>query len=180
MPPNKALFLDRDGVINVDKGYVYMSEDIIFIEGIFDLCKFASRKDYKIIIITNQAGIGRGFYTEKQFKNLTKWLEEVFSKKDINVEHTYYCPYHEKFGKGKYLKESFDRKPNPGMILKAREERFIDLSRSILIGDKISDVEAGFRAGVGKNILYNALETNLRDPFYYQIDKLIDAKKFFL
>ena len=66
------------------------------------------------------------------------------------------------------------------MILKAREERGIDLSRSILIGDKISDVEAGLRAGVGKNILYNGLETNLMEPFYYQIDKLIDAKKFFL
>ena len=75
MPSNKALFLDRDGVINIDKGYVYTTEDIIFVEGIFDLCKFASNKEYKIIIITNQAGIGRGFYTEKQFGILTKWLE---------------------------------------------------------------------------------------------------------
>ena len=137
MPSNKALFLDRDGVINIDKGYVYTRENIIFVEGIFDLCKFASIKEYRIFIITNQAGIGRGFYTEKQFENLTKWLEEVFSKKNITIEHTYYCPYHEKFGKGKYLRESFDRKPNPGMILKAREERGIDLSRSNLIGDKI-------------------------------------------
>ena len=90
----KALFLDRDGVINVDKGYVHKKEDITFIEGIFDLCEYATLKSYIIIIITNQAGIGRGLYSEQQFKSLTKWIKSEFSQKNIKIEHTYFCPYH--------------------------------------------------------------------------------------
>lgn len=181
MKINKALFLDRDGVINIDKGYVYKKENIEFIDGIFELCKYVISRNYLIIIITNQAGIGRGLYTEQDFKVLTNWIEKVFFSKGIVVEKTYFCPFHEKYGKGKYLKDSFDRKPNPGMILKASKEKSINLSKSLLIGDKISDLLAGETAGIGKNILYD-IESKivLENKKFLKVSKLLDAKIFFL
>jgi len=149
----KALFLDRDGVINEDSGYVYKPEDFHFIDGIFELCHTALKQGYLLIIITNQAGIARGYYTEEDYLALNRWMLEEFNKRDIHITATYYCPYHLEHGIGIYKKDSFDRKPNPGMILEAKEEFDIDLKNSILIGDKDSDIESGRRAGMGKLIL---------------------------
>lgn len=145
---NKALFLDRDGVINVEKNYVYKIEDFEFIEGIFELVRSYQEKGFLIIVITNQSGIGRGYYTEEDFHKLNNWMIEQFKQKGIIITEVYYCPYHPTHGKGEYLKDSFDRKPNPGMILKAQEKYDIDLSQSVLIGDKESDIEAGRNAGI--------------------------------
>lgn len=150
---NKALFLDRDGVINVDKNYVHKIEDFEFVDGIFELTKYFQDKGYLIIVITNQAGIGRGYYTEKDFHVLNDWMVEQFKKKGINITEVYYCPFHPTHGIGEYKKDSFDRKPNPGMILKAKEKYNIDLDESVLIGDKDSDIQAGENAGVKKNFL---------------------------
>ena len=145
---NKALFLDRDGVINVEKNYVYKIEDFEFIDGIFELAKSYQEKGFLIIVITNQAGIGRGYYTEEDFHKLNNWMIEQFKQRGIEITEVYYCPYHPTHGIGEYLKDSYDRKPNPGMILKAQEKYNIDLSQSILIGDKESDIEAGRNAGI--------------------------------
>ena len=181
MKNKKALFLDRDGVVNIDKGYVYKKEDIEFVDGIFELCKYVNSKNYLIFIITNQAGIGRGFYTEVEFTLLTDWIEKVFLSKGIKIDKTYFCPYHEKYGIGKYLKNSFDRKPNPGMILKASKENSINLSNSILIGDKISDILAGQAAGIGKNILFDVQSKQvLENKKFFKISKLLDSKIFFI
>ena len=150
---NKALFLDRDGVINEDSGYVYKPEDFHFIDGIFELCHAALDLGYLLIVITNQAGIARGYFTEKDFLALNKWMLSEFDRRDINITAVYFCPFHEEHGTPEYKKDSFDRKPNPGMILKAKEEFDIDLKNSILIGDKDSDMEAGRRAGVGRLLL---------------------------
>lgn len=145
----KALFLDRDGVINIDNGYVHKPENFVFIGGIFDLCKRAEELGYIIIVITNQAGIARGYYAESDFHNLTNWMIAEFNKHNIKISSVYFCPYHPKYGIGKYKKESYDRKPNPGMLLKAATEYNIDLSLSILIGDKDIDIDAGRNAGIG-------------------------------
>ena len=145
---HRALFLDRDGVINIDYGYVHKIKNFDFRPEIFDICKVALDYNYKIIIITNQAGIGRKLYTEKDFLLLNKYMIREFEKKFITISGTYYCPYHPTEGKGEYLKDSFFRKPNPGMILKASKDFNIDLKESFLIGDKDSDYEAARRANL--------------------------------
>lgn len=148
-PHRKALFLDRDGVINVEKNHVYRIEDFEFLPGIFDLCTIAQQRGFLLVVITNQAGIGRGYYSEADFNRLTDWMLEEFQAHDIKIDRVYHCPYHPTAGIGEYRQESFDRKPNPGMILKARQEFNLNLSQSVLIGDKNSDIEAGRAAGVG-------------------------------
>jgi len=153
MTRDPALFLDRDGVINVEKNYVHRIEDFEFMEGIFPLCHAATKLGFRIVVITNQAGIGRGYYSEDDFQHLTRWMLEQFARQGIPIARVYHCPFHPTAGIGEYRRESFDRKPNPGMILRAAEELNLDLGRSILIGDKASDVEAGMKAGVKKNIL---------------------------
>ncbi|BAU26508.1 D-alpha,beta-D-heptose 1,7-bisphosphate phosphatase [Aneurinibacillus soli] len=150
---NKAVFLDRDGVINVEKNYVHKIEDFEFMDGIFELLHYFQEQGYLLIVITNQAGIGRGYYTEEQFHILNDWMVERFKEKGIHITHVYYCPYHPEYGVGDYKQDSFERKPNPGMIVRAEKEHGIDLSRSILIGDRKSDIQAGTQAGVKINIL---------------------------
>jgi D-glycero-D-manno-heptose 1,7-bisphosphate phosphatase len=158
----KALFLDRDGVINVEKNYVYRIEDFEFMTGIFELCAQAQALDYRLVIITNQAGIARGYYSEADYQRLTDWMLEQFRARGIGIDRVYHCPYHPTAGAGDYRRDSFHRKPNPGMILDARDALGLDLSRSVLVGDKASDIEAGTAAGVGHNLLLVASEQH--DP----------------
>ena len=143
---NKALFLDRDGVVNKEKDYLYKIEDFEFIDGVFETCRYFQDKGYLIIIITNQAGIARGKYTEKDYQVLTKWMIREFDKENINVSKVYHCPHHPDFSG---ICEC--RKPNPKMILDAQKEFNIDLVNSILVGDKNSDIEAGIKAGIKMN-----------------------------
>lgn len=147
--PRKALFLDRDGVINVEKNYVFRIEDFDFMPGIFELCSTARDSGFRLIVITNQAGIGRGYYTEADYRHLTGWMLTEFSARHIEIDRVYHCPYHPTAGVGEYRRESFDRKPHPGMILKAQKDFDLELSQCALIGDKDSDIEAGRAAGVG-------------------------------
>lgn len=144
----RALFLDRDGVINEDMGYVHRIEDFRFIEGIFEFCAAAVRAGYLIVVITNQAGIAKGYYSVRQFRKLTLWMTEQFRTRGIPLR-VYYCPYHPEAVVDRFRRTSSDRKPSPGMILRAARELDIDLARSVLVGDKESDLEAGRRAGVG-------------------------------
>jgi D-glycero-D-manno-heptose 1,7-bisphosphate phosphatase len=149
----KALFLDRDGVINVDKGYVFEIEDVEFVPGIFELVRAAKSNRFKVIIATNQSGIARGYYTEKQFHELMDWMREAFRGRGSDLDAVYYCPYHPEHGIGVYRSESELRKPNPGMILKAKADHALDLGNSFLVGDRESDIQAGNAAGVGNNFL---------------------------
>ena len=144
----KALFLDRDGVINIDKGYVYKIENIEFIEEIFNICKYYQKKGYLIIIITNQSGIARGYYTQEDFFRLMDWMKIELKKRGVFITDVFFCPHHPD--------ENCEcRKPKPGMILKAKEKYNLDLENSILIGDKNSDIEAGKQAGIKKLIKVN-------------------------
>lgn len=166
---NKALFLDRDGVINIEKNYVYKIEDFEFVEGIFEVMLGFQAKGYLLFVITNQAGIGRGYYTDDDFHKLNTWMLKELSAKNICVEKVYYSPYHAEFGLGDYKKDSECRKPNPGMILQAMREYDLDLKQSVLIGDKQSDIEAGERAGVRMNIKVTANENCLNVKAIRQI-----------
>ena len=153
----RALFLDRDGVINVDRHYVYRVEDFEFVPGIFDLCATAIDLGYLLVVVTNQAGIGRGLYTQADFERLTDWMIETFRSRGLEIARVYHCPYHPTAGVGAYRRESFDRKPNPGMLLRARDDLDLDLASSIFIGDNNSDMLAGAAAGV-ERLLYLAGE----------------------
>lgn len=144
-----ALFLDRDGVINVDHAYVCQKDNFQFIEGIFELVAAANDAGYLVIVVTNQAGIGRGYYQEADFHSLTTWMLEQFSFRGSKIDAVYFCPFHPEYGVGKYKCESEHRKPKPGMLLQAAREHRIDLAASMMIGDKVSDMEAGQYAGVG-------------------------------
>jgi len=166
---NKALFLDRDGVINHDYGYVFRRNEFIFKEGIFKLVKKANFFNFLVIVITNQAGIGRGYYSEKQFISLNNWMIGEFEKKGCKITETFFCPFHPTEGIKNYKIESFDRKPNPGMILKAAEKYTINLNNSILVGDKTSDIKAGIAAGIS-NLYF--LCDNKKYPGAISIDNL--------
>ena len=122
MKNKKALFLDRDGVINKDFGYVYKKEDFIFMKGIFNLIKVANKNGYLVIIVTNQSGIGRGMFDEEDFLNLMQWVRNEFKNQDCYIDGVYYCPYHPQAIIPKYRKVSDLRKPNPGMIIKAIQD----------------------------------------------------------
>jgi len=159
---NRALFLDRDGVINYDYGYVHNKDRFRFISGIFELCYYLQQKGYLIIIITNQAGIGKGLYSMKEFEILNDWMIEKFRMKKIKINKTYYCPHTDS-------DNCNCRKPKTGMILNAKNDFMIDLSRSILIGDKKTDILAGEKAGISTNIYFNS---NNHDATIKHIKKL--------
>jgi D-glycero-D-manno-heptose 1,7-bisphosphate phosphatase len=154
-----ALFLDRDGVVNREVGYLSKPEQVEFLPGIFKLCRSAQAMGYKIIIITNQAGIARGLYSEADFHFLMHWMIEQFANEQIHLDGYYYCPHHPEHGIGRYRVDCPDRKPQPGMLLQASREHGIDLSQSLLIGDRCSDITAGAAAGVGKLILLEGTES---------------------
>ncbi len=159
----RALFLDRDGVINHDSGYVCRVEEFVFIEGIFELCRAAIECGYLLIVVTNQAGIARGYYTEEDFLRLTDWMRDRFAQEHAPIAEVYYCPTHPEHGKGNYLTESFDRKPNPGMLLRAAGQFRISLTDSAMLGDKESDMEAAKRAGLSLRILLRTSSTLSRE-----------------
>jgi len=176
---NKALFLDRDGVINEDYGYVYETNKFHLVDNIQTLIKQAVISGYKIIIVTNQAGIGRKIFSKNDFFKITKYMKEIFLKYNCNIDAVYHCPYHPTEGIGQYLKNSYDRKPNPGMLLRAQKDFNIDMDRSILIGDKISDIEAGIKALVKTNILLNRNKVkNKKFSDFIEIHSLIEALKY--
>jgi D-glycero-D-manno-heptose 1,7-bisphosphate phosphatase len=153
MEKRRALFLDRDGVINHDSGYTHRIEDFHFVDGIFDLCRAAQQAGYLIIVVTNQAGIGRGYYTEEEFQVLTTWMVGRFAEEGVTITDVLYCPFHPEHGVGEYKKDSFNRKPQPGMILTAAGSHGLDVESSIMIGDSETDMQAALSAGVKKRYL---------------------------
>jgi len=143
---NKAIFLDRDGVINEDIGYLGRIEDCKFIPGVFASLKKTNSK-YKLVVVTNQAGIAKEKFTVDDYNALTAWIRKQMEENGVEISQIYHCPHHPKAPLEEYRKECSWRKPNPGMFLKAAEEHDIDLSKSYLIGDKTSDILAGKNAG---------------------------------
>ena len=145
-PISKALFLDRDGVINHETNYLYRIADVRWIDGIFSLARTAAELGYHLVIVTNQAGIARGLYTEADFQTLTLWMRDQFAAQGAPLSAVYHCPYHPEHGIGDYRRDHEDRKPNPGMLLRAARDLNLDLAASILIGDRCSDIAAAHAA----------------------------------
>lgn len=148
-----AVFLDRDGVINVDTGYVYEVDDFQFIDGIIDAMLKLKQKGYLLVVVTNQSGIARGYFTEDQFMNLTEWMDWSLADRGVDLDGIYFCPHHPTEGVAPYLKECQCRKPGPDMILDAAKYLKIDLAVSYMVGDKSSDMKAAVAAGVGHKVL---------------------------
>ena len=142
----KAIFLDRDGVINKEKNYLYKKEDFEFIKGVFKACRHFQEVGYQLIIVTNQSGIARGYYKKEDFYKLTEWLLEQFNNNDINILDVLFCPHGPE--------SNCDcRKPKPGMFLQASYQYDINMEKSWMIGDKEVDVEAANAAGIQNTIL---------------------------
>ncbi len=144
----KVIFLDRDGTINVDKGYVFQKENLVWEKNVISGLKLLGESGFEFIIITNQSGIARGYFSEKEFFEFNDFLVAELKKENIAIKKTYFCPYHPTEGIGKYLLDSPLRKPGTGMIEKAFRDFPIDKKSSWMIGDKWSDVLAGKNFGL--------------------------------
>jgi len=142
---NKAVFLDRDGVINIEKDYLFKIEDFEFIDGVFSSLKYLQDKGYLLFIITNQSGIGRGYYNLDDFSKLTSWMLEEFKKNDIVISQVEFCPHTPQ-------DNCLCRKPKILMIDNILKNFDIDLNNSWLIGDKKSDIQCAINSGIKNTI----------------------------
>lgn len=157
-----ALFLDRDGVVNVNHGYVHTADRTQWLPGIFDLCAAGRRAGYLLVVVTNQAGIARGYYSEEQFLEYTRWVHGEFAARGVPLDATVYCPHHPSAGVGELCVDCGCRKPRPGMFEAASSLFGIDLDRSLVVGDQETDLIAASRAGVHNGFL---VEEGAADPF---------------
>lgn len=149
--PRRALFLDRDGVINVDHDYVHRPDEVEWVPGIFDLVREANGAGWLPIVVTNQAGIARGYYDEATFLDFTRWMHAQFEAQGAPLLATYYCPHHPEAGIGPYRVACACRKPAPGMLQAALRDFDLRAELSALVGDKAGDILAGRAAGVARS-----------------------------
>jgi len=143
----KAIFLDRDDTLIEDPGYINSPEQVKLLDGVAEALIELKALGYKLVVVTNQSAVARGIVTEKVLGAIHNRLKQLLAEKNAFLDGIYYCPYHPDGAVAKYRKESDFRKPNPGMLLKAAEEMDIDLGQSWCVGNSISDIEAGLRAG---------------------------------
>jgi D-glycero-D-manno-heptose 1,7-bisphosphate phosphatase len=173
---SRALFLDRDGVLNHEVGYLYRPEDVRWVQGAFSLCRTAMELGYKLIVVTNQSGIARGLYSEQDFHVLTAWMHEQFASEGVRLDAVYFCPFHPVHGVGAYRREHEDRKPGPGMLLRAAHEHSLDLASSVMIGDRCTDVGAANAAGLRQAFLLRGTETTPCPGNYMPIASLAEVE----
>jgi D-glycero-D-manno-heptose 1,7-bisphosphate phosphatase len=144
---NKAVFIDRDGTLNREVEFLSKPEQLQLIEGAVEALQLLKKLGYKLIVITNQSGIARGYFTEKDLQKIHETLREMLKASGVELDAIYYCPHHPSEGNAPYVQECACRKPLPGMILAAAEQFQIDPAKSYMIGDKLSDIETGKNAG---------------------------------
>ena len=164
----RAVFLDRDGVINVDKAYVHKVSDFEFCEGVFEALKNFQALGYLLIIVTNQSGIGRGYYKEEDFKKLTDWMLKEFEKRGIDIANVYYCPHHPN-------ENCLCRKPNNQMLEDALKDFDLDMKKCWMIGDKQSDIEAAKKSGIINTILLTHSNTDKKTDAKYKVNSIFDT-----
>ena len=174
----RALFLDRDGVVNVEIGYLHRIEDVEFVPGIFALCRTAMRLGYRLVIVTNQAGIARGYYDEAAFDSLMDWMGQQLRGQGVELDAVYYCPYHPEHGIGDYKREHEDRKPGTGMLRKAVNELDISLGDSVMVGDRCSDIAAANSAGLRQAFLLDGTEKSGCGGNYRSVKSLTEVEQW--
>ncbi|EOL9004158.1 D-glycero-beta-D-manno-heptose 1,7-bisphosphate 7-phosphatase [Cronobacter turicensis] len=148
-----AIFLDRDGTINIDHGYVSEIDRFEFIDGVIDAMRELKAMGFALVLVTNQSGIARGKFTEAQFEQLTEWMDWSLADRDVDFDGIYYCPHHPEAAVEEFRQNCDCRKPQPGMLLSARDFLHIDMDASYMVGDKLEDMQAGAAAGVGTKVL---------------------------
>ena len=176
---NKAIFLDRDGTLNIDYGYVHEIDNFKFIDGAIDALRKLKKMGYMLVLVTNQSGIARGYFSEEQFLQLTEWMDWSLAEQDVDLDGIYYCPHHPE-GKGEYKEDCDCRKPKPGMLLQAIKELKIDPTQSIMVGDKVEDLKAGIGAKVKTNVLVRTgkpVTENGERVADYVLDSIVDLPR---
>ncbi|HII3800907.1 TPA: D-glycero-beta-D-manno-heptose 1,7-bisphosphate 7-phosphatase [Pasteurella multocida] len=148
----KAIFLDRDGTLNIDHGYVHEIDQFQFIDGSIEALQQLKAMGYLLVLVTNQSGIARGYFSEDQFLQLTEWMDWSLADRGVDLDGIYYCPHHTE-GKGEYCQDCDCRKPKPGMLLQAIKELNIDPNTSFMVGDKVEDMLAGKGAKIKNTVL---------------------------
>lgn len=171
-----ALFLDRDGVINHEVGYLYRSADVQWVEGIVPLCRKAAELGYRLVVVTNQSGIARGLYTTQQFDELMAWMRSELGRQGVILDAVYHCPYHPVHGVGEWQREHEDRKPGPGMLLRAARDLDLALSMSVLVGDRCSDIAAANAAGLRSAFLLSGTEEGSCGGNYLAVSTLDEVR----
>ena len=174
----RALFLDRDGVVNVEVGYLHRAEEVRFVDGIFSLCRTAAGLGYRLIVVTNQAGIARGYYTEADFDVLMEFMRGELRAEGVELDAVYYCPYHPEHGVGEYRREHEDRKPGTGMLRRGAAEFGVELSESVMVGDRCSDVGAANAAGLRKAFLISGTEEDGCAGEYLAVESLAEVERW--
>lgn len=184
----RAAFLDRDGVINIDHGYVWRRQDFDFVPGVRQGARRLHELGFALIVVTNQSGIGRGLYSVEAFESLTAWMNDQFAAADAPIAGVYYCPHHPTEAVGEYRRDCPCRKPAPGMLLDAARDLDIDLSASVMFGDRESDLMAALAAGIPRRVLLGmdgrqipvASTPSLAIAAYRRLDEAMDDKSFLM
>jgi len=170
MKTHKAIFLDRDGVINEDSGYVHKIEDLVILPEVPEALKILKKEEYKLIVVTNQSGIGRGLFTSADFMGVTREIERLLFLEGVTFDSVYYCPHHPE-------DNCNCRKPNPGMFLRAIRDFNLDTEQCWMIGDKLSDIEPADKLGI-KSILIESQYN--RDFRGFKRTNLYEAAQYIL
>jgi len=174
----RALFLDRDGVVNEEVGYLHRADEVRFVDGIFSLCRTAAGLGYRLIVVTNQAGIARGFYSEEDFEALMEFMRVELRAEGVELDAVYYCPFHPEHGVGRYKQEHEDRKPGTGMLRRGAWEFGVELSESVLVGDRCSDVGAANAAGLRQTFLIGGTEATACNGEYLKVESLAEVERW--
>jgi D-glycero-D-manno-heptose 1,7-bisphosphate phosphatase len=174
----RALFLDRDGVVNEEVGYLHRADEVRFVDGIFSLCRAAMGLGYRLIVVTNQAGIARGYYTEADFEAVMEFMRGELRIQGVELDAVYYCPFHPEHGVGRYKQEHEDRKPGTGMLRRGAKEFGVELSESVMVGDRCSDVGAANAAGLRQMFLISGTETAGCSGEYVGVESLAEVEQW--
>jgi D-glycero-D-manno-heptose 1,7-bisphosphate phosphatase len=174
----RALFLDRDGVVNEEVGYLHRADEVRFVDGIFSLCRTAMGLGYKLIVVTNQAGIARGYYSEADFHALMEWMRGALRAEGVELDAVYHCPFHPVHGVGQYKQEHEDRKPGIGMLRKGAVELGVSLAESVMVGDRCSDVGAANAAGLRQAFLMAGTEDAPCSGDYVAVSSLLEVERW--
>jgi D-glycero-D-manno-heptose 1,7-bisphosphate phosphatase len=186
---DKVIFLDRDGTINKEVEYLHRPEDLVILPGVASALRQLKEHGFQLVIVTNQAGVARGYYTEEDVKVLHTYLNTLLENEHATIDHFFYCPHHPVHGIGSYKKNCHCRKPEIGMLEMAEEYYQIDKHHSYMIGDKLLDTEAGHNYGIksilvgtgyGKELLEEIPQNKEHKYFNYFAENLQQAADWIL